>query len=108
MPRRKLVRQRTLDLWWDTRTHAAGEEAEGVEATTAGFDMGASCLAIARLGALQEGGNAFQVGGAGFGIKRQCGDQRVGGVADLAQREPRIFPPAAAPSGGPERDGSLG
>ena len=78
----------------------AREEGQGVKATAAGFAMGATCLLVARVGALQDDGDAFQVGGAGLDIKRQRSDQRVGGVADLAQRERRVFPPAAARSGG--------
>ena len=37
---------------------------------------------------------------AGFVIKRKRSDQGVGGVADLAQRDRRVFPPEAARSGG--------
>ena len=85
--------------------HVAREEAQGVQATAAGFDMGAACLLVACLGALQDGGDAFQVGGAVFDVKRERSDQRVGGVADLAQRERRVFPPETARSGGPRRDG---
>ena len=79
-------------------------EAQVVEATAAGFEVGTTCLVVAPLGALQDGGDALQVGGAGFDIKRKRSDQGVGGVADLAQREQRIFPPAAAWSGGLRRD----
>ncbi len=82
----------------------AREEAEGVQATATGFEVGAACLLVACLGAQQVGGDALQVGFAGFGIKRKRGDQRVGGVADLGQRQRPVFPPAAAWSGGPRRD----
>jgi hypothetical protein len=71
-----------------------------VQALAAGFEMGATCLLVARLGALQDGGDALQVGGAVFDVKRERGNQRVGGVADLAQRDGRVFPPEAARSGG--------
>ena len=81
--------------------HAAREEAQGVQATAAGFAMGATCLLVARLGALQDGADSFEVGGAVGDIKRQRSDQRVGGVADLTQRDRRVFPPEAARSGGP-------
>lgn len=80
--------------------HVAREEAQGVQATAAGFAMGATCLLVASLGALQDGGDALQVGGAVFDIKRERSDQRVGGVADLAQRDRWVFPPEAARSGG--------
>ena len=79
----------------------ACEQAQGVEATATLFEMGATCFLVARLGALQDGGDALQVGGAVFDVKRERSDQGVGGVPDLAQRERRIFPPAAAGSGGP-------
>ena len=91
-----LLRQRTLTLWWDTGTHVAGEEAKGVQATAAGFEVRATCLLVANLGVLQVGGDALEVAGAGFDIKRQRGDQCVGSVADLRERDRRVFPPAAA------------
>ena len=81
--------------------HAACEEAQGMQATAAGFDVGATCLLVARLGALEDGRDALEVGGASFLIKRQRSDQRVGAVANLAHRDLRVFPPAAARSGGP-------
>ena len=81
--------------------HAAREEAQGVEATAAGFEMGATCLLVTSLGALQDGGDALQESGAVFGVKRERRNQRVGSVADLAQCDRRVFPPAAARSGGP-------
>src|SRR5260370_40399886 len=93
-----------LALGWDTGTHAAREEAQGVEATAAGFEMGATCLLVATLGAGQDGGDALEVGSAVFDIKRERTDQCVGGVADLAQRDLRVFPPEAARSGGLRRD----
>jgi hypothetical protein len=76
-----------------------------VEATTAGFEMGATCLLIATLCAGQDDGDALEVGGPVFDIKRERSDQCVGGVADLAQRDLRVFPPEAAGSGGLGRDG---
>ena len=88
--------------------HVAGEEAEGVEATAAGFGVGATCFLVAGLDVLQVRGDAFQVGRARFDIKRQRGDQGVGAVANLAQGEQRVFPPATARSGGPKRDDSPG
>ena len=84
--------------------HVAREEAQGVEATAAGFEMGATCLLVACLGALQDGGDALQEGGTGFDIKRERADQRIGGVADLGERDRRVFPPEAARSGGLRKD----
>ena len=84
--------------------HVACEEAQGVKATAAGFEVGTTCLLVASLGALQDGRDALQEGGAVFDIKWERGDQRVGGVADLAQGDRRVFPPEAARSGGPRRD----
>ena len=80
--------------------HGAREEAEGVQAPAAACEVGATCLLVTGLGALQVGGDALQVDGAAFGIKRERSDQCVGGVADLAQRDGRVFPPEAARSGG--------
>jgi len=50
--------------------HSAREEAQGAQATAAGFEMRATCLLVARLGVLQDGGDALQVGGAVFEIKQ--------------------------------------
>jgi hypothetical protein len=47
----------------------------------------------------------LQTEGTGFDIKRQHGDEGVGTVADLAQRDGRIFPPGTARSGGPRTNG---
>ena len=88
--------------------HVAREEAQGVQATAAGFEMGATCLVVASLGALQDSGDAFEIDHAVFGVKRERGDHGVGGVADLAQGDRRVFPPAAAWSGGLRRDDSPG
>jgi hypothetical protein len=85
--------------------HAAGVEAEGVEATAASFEVGTTCLLVAPLGALQDDGDAFEVGVAVLGVKGERSDQRVGGVVDLAQGDGRVFPPAAARSGGPRTNG---
>ena len=71
-----------------------------MEAASAGFGMGAACLLVTFLGAHQDGGDTFEEGGAAVGVKRKRSDQGVGGVADLAQSDRRIFPPAAAWSGG--------
>ena len=86
--------------------HAAREEAQGSQSTAAGFGMGAACGLIASLGVLQVSGDVLQVDRAVFDIKRQRSDQGVGGVADLAQRDQRVFPPEAARSDGPRRDDS--
>ena len=86
--------------------HAARKEAQGVQATAAGFAMRATCSLVARLGTLQDEGDTLQVGGAVGDIKRERSDQGVGGVADLAQRDGRIFPPEAARCGGLGRDDS--
>jgi hypothetical protein len=76
-----------------------------VELTTADFDMGAPRFPVASLGSPKDGGGALQVTLAVLGIKRQRAHQRVGGVADLAERDRRVFPPAAAPFGGPRISG---
>jgi hypothetical protein len=86
--------------------HAACEEAEGVKATAAGFVVRAARLLIAELGASQDGAGTREVTLTVVRVKRQRGDQCVGGVADLAERDQRIFPPAAARSGRPRRDDS--
>ena len=92
-------------LWWDTGTHAAREESECVEVAAAGLVVGAARLLVAMLSALQYVTDALQVTLAVFGVKRQGGDQRVGGIADLAERDQWVFPPASARSGGPRKDG---
>jgi hypothetical protein len=84
--------------------HATREEAQGVEATAAGFEMGATGLLVATLGTRQDGGDTLEVGGAVVDINWERSDQCVGGIADLAQRDLRVFPPEAAGSGGLRRD----
>jgi hypothetical protein len=84
--------------------HAAREESEGVEATAAGFVVRATRLLIAKLGARQDGTGPLQVTLSVVRVKWQRSDQCIGGVADLAQGERRVFPPLAAQSGGPRRD----
>ena len=82
----------------------AREESEGVEAPAAGFVVRAACLPIAMLRAHQDGAGTLQMTLSVVCVKRQRGDQCVGGVADLAERDRRVFPPEAAGSGGPRRD----
>jgi hypothetical protein len=79
--------------------HTAREEAQGVQAAAAGFVVGATRLTIAELGAQQDGTDSFQATPSLVSVKRQRGDQRVGGVANLAQRDCPVFPPGASPSG---------
>ena len=75
-----------------------------MEATSASFEMRPTRLLISRLGALQDGGDTLEVGDACISIKPKRTDECVGGVADLAERDGRIFPPRAARSGGPGTD----
>ena len=86
--------------------HLACEEALGAQVPAAGFGMGKTCPLVAGLGVFQVGTNALQVSGAGGGIKPQRRDQGVGGVADLTQRDQRIFPPAVVRSDAPGTDDS--
>lgn len=81
--------------------HAAREEAQGMQAPAAGFVMRPTRLLVALLRPLQDDADLFEVSHAVDFIKPQRADQSVGGVAHLAQRDRRIFPPAAAGSGGP-------
>jgi hypothetical protein len=75
-----------------------------MEAAAAGFVVRAARLLIAELGAYQDRAGTLQVALPLVRVKRQRGDQGVGGIADLAQRDGRIFPPEAAQPGGPRRD----
>ena len=84
--------------------HAARKESEGVQATTAGFVVRAARLLIAKLGAFQDGAGSFEVTLPVIGVKQQSGDQSVGSIADLAERDQWVFPPEAARSVGPRRD----
>lgn len=84
--------------------HSAREEAQGSKSAAAGFEMRAACGLVATLGVFQVSGDASQMNRAVVDIKRQRAHQRVGGVADLAQRDLRVFPPEAAGSGGPRKD----
>ena len=49
----------------------AREETEGVNEAAAGFEVGTTCLLVARLGVLQGSGGLVQITSAGFDIKRQ-------------------------------------
>lgn len=93
-----LVGQRTLALWWNTGIHAGSEEPQSVELAAARFGMGATRRFVASLSSTYDFGGALQATVAVFGVKPQRADQRVGGVADLAQRDQRVFPPAVARS----------
>ena len=75
-----------------------------MEVAAAGFVVGAPRLLVAKLSAHQDGAGTLQVTLPVIGIKRQGGDQGVGGIADLAQCDQWVFPPEAARSGGPRRD----
>jgi hypothetical protein len=72
-----------------------------MEAPAASSEMGAACLPVARLPSPQDGSDASEVGRTAFEIKGKRRDQRIGGVADLAERDRPVFPPAAARSGVP-------
>jgi len=56
-----LIRQRTLILWWDTGTHAAREEVEGVELAAARFEGRTARSLIASLRTTQDGGGALEM-----------------------------------------------
>ena len=70
-----------------------------MEVATAGFGVRATRLLVAALGAYQDRADAVQATVALVGVKRQRADQRVGRLADLAQGDRWVFPPAAAPFG---------
>lgn len=91
-------------LWWDTRLDLTCEEAESVELATAGFEMGPARFLVASLCATQDGGDTLQMAFTVFGIKPQRAHQRIGGVADLAQGDQRVFPPAVPRSASPGKD----
>ena len=75
-----------------------------MEATAAGLEMRAARLLVAELGTHQDRADTLQATLAVLGVKRLRADQRIGGVADLAQCDRRVFPPATARSGEPGRD----
>ena len=65
------------------------------------FAVGKVGLLIAGLRVDEIAADAFQKAGAMVFVKPQGVHERMGGVADLAQCDGRIFPPAAAPFGVP-------
>jgi hypothetical protein len=81
-------------------------ESKGVEATAAGFVVRTARLLIAVLRAHQDGAGTLQVTLPVVCVKRQCGDLRVGGGADLAQRDGRVFPPCRRAGRSPARNSS--
>ena len=72
------------------------------------FNVRAACLFIACLRPHEDGADTFEMAPAMVRVKPQGTDQRIGAVADLAERDQRVFPPAAAGSGGLGRDDSPG
>jgi len=94
-----------LILWWDTGRHAAREEAQVVELSATSLVMRVAGFLIAQLGALKTGGDAREVMAAVVSIKPSRAHQCVGGVADLAQRDQRISPPADVRFGVPRTSG---
>ena len=70
-----------------------------MKSAAAGFAVGVVGLLIAALCVGEVSADAFQKAAAVVVVKPQGVHQRVGGVADLAQGDGRIFPPAAAPFG---------
>ncbi len=94
-----------LTLRWDTRTNEGCEETEGMEFTAAPFEMGTARSFIASLCPGKDRADTFEIVLPTVRVKRQGADQRIGAVADLAERDQRVFPPAAAESGGPGTGG---
>ena len=76
-----------------------------MEVASASFVVRAARLVVAMLRARQDDAGTPQVTLPVIGIKRQGTDQGVGGIADLAQGDQWVFPPEAARSGEPRRDG---
>src|SRR5687768_16246737 len=76
----QLIRQRTFGLWWHAGSHAAREESQFVELTSAGFEMATPRCLVASLGALKDGGNVLQVTMAMVSIKQPRAQQGIGGV----------------------------
>src|SRR5262245_35574054 len=63
-----------LTLGWDTGTHVAREETEGVKATAAGFVVRAARLLVTELGTHQDRADTLQVTFAVVCVKRQRAD----------------------------------
>ena len=80
-------------------------EAESFEELDARFRVGGAGFGVAVLPILQRVSGASQAVLACRGWQRQGLDHRVGGSVDLRQSDLRIFPPAAAGSGGRGTDG---
>lgn len=76
-----------------------------MELTAASFYVGATSFVVATLGTLKNGGNAFEIADTKGEVNSQYGDQRIRGVADLAQGDVWVFPPAAVLSDGPRKGG---
>ena len=73
-----------------------------MELATTGFAMTTTRGFITGLGTLKNRSRSLEITLTLVGIKHQRKHQRVGGVADLAQGDGRIFPPEAARFGGPK------
>jgi len=76
-----------------------------VELAAAAFDVGATCLFVARLRPHEDYADTFEVALPLVRVKRQGAHESVGAVANLADCERWVFPPATAGFGGPGTDG---
>jgi hypothetical protein len=76
-----------------------------MELAATAFEVGVTRLFIALLRPHEDGADTFEVALPLVRVKRQGVHESVGAVANLADRQRRVFPPAAAGFGGPGTDG---
>ncbi len=103
---RPLVRQRPLSCSWLSAGDGGELDAEGVEFGDAGVGVrepGGSVAALVIVEVLSHLGVVALACGAAE-AETETTEHRVGGLADLRNRDLRFFFPAAAGFGGPKRD----
>ena len=95
----------TCGLSWDAAREFVEVDAPFVEVRQACSRVGLAGLSILVLVLGQFAGSFGETSVAVGAVQRQGVDQGVGGHADLADGDLRIFPPGAAGSGGPGTSG---
>ncbi len=92
-------------LSWDAAREFGEVDPQFVEVGQACSRVGSACLGVLLLVLGQFAGSFGETMVAVGAVQRQGVDHGVGGHADLADGDLRIFPPGAAGSGGPGTSG---
>ena len=100
----RLIRQRPLSCSWLSAGDGGEVDAEGVEFGDAGLGVTEPGGSVAALVIVEVLSQLDVVALACGAAKAETTKHRVGGLADLGNRDLRFFSPAAARFGGQKRD----